>query len=164
MQTPFRKPGKYSQQKTDPLLTKGKFKELEAKLKKLKSKKPKLASEVSRLAELGDFSENVEYQLAKRRLRGTLGAITRLENQLNHAEIIKPKKTGVVQVGSVVVIEVKGNKKTYEILGSTESDPGKGVISHSSPIGAVLLGGKAGDVVEVDIGGKGVEYKIKKVK
>ena len=65
MQIPYRKPGKYMTQKPDHSLTQAKFNELQKKLDKLYATRPQAAKEVTRLAELGDFSENVEYQLAR---------------------------------------------------------------------------------------------------
>lgn len=151
-----------NQPKADPLLTQAKFDELENKLFALKQKRPQLAIEVSRLAELGDFSENVEYQLAKGRLRGLNHAMLKLENQLRQAIIIStPKKTGIVQIGSMVTVSNGKTEKTYQILGSSETDPQKGIISRSSPIGAALLGRKAGDTIEIILGGKTVTYTIK---
>jgi transcription elongation factor GreA len=38
----------------------------------------------------------------------------------------------------------------YQIIGSTESNPLKGLISNESPVGKSLLGGKVGDVVSVN--------------
>lgn len=164
MQVPYRKPGKFSQIKSDPLMTQAKFDELEAKLRKLKKVRPHAAQEVARLAELGDFSENVEYQLAKGRLRGINSGILKLERQLNDAEIIASnKKTDTVQVGHTVTIECNGKQKAYQILGSSETKPEKGIISHNSPIGSALIGKKVGGVVKVKVGEKEVEYKIIKI-
>lgn len=164
MQVPYRKPGKFSQIKSDPLMTQAKFDELEAKLKKLKQIRPEAAKEVARLAELGDFSENVEYQLAKGRLRGINSGILKLERQLNDAEIIAPnKKTDTAQVGHTVMIECNGKQKTYQILGSSETKPEKGIISRNSPIGSALLGHGVGEVVKIKIGEKEVEYKVIKI-
>ena len=66
--------------------------EIERKLARLKKTQPQAAAEVSRLAELGDFSENVEYQLAKGRLRSIINTILKLENQLRNAVLIEPEK------------------------------------------------------------------------
>lgn len=164
MQTPYRKPGPMSQIKPDPLLTQEKFAELKSKLEHLKSIRPKQAEEVSRLADLGDFSENAGYQFAKARLRGINNGITTIEKQLNNAEIITTEaQTDTVQIGHTVTIERDGKTNTYQILGSTETNPQKGIISHLSPIGEALIGCGVNDVVTIKIAGKEVSYTIKKI-
>ncbi len=164
MQIPYRKPTKFSNLTTDPLLTEGKFDELQKKLEKLKRIQPEAAAEVSRLAELGDFSENAEYQLAKGRLRGILGSIAKLEHHLHTAVIIKQQKTDTVQLGHTVTLESAGKQKTYQILGSTETNPEKGIISNNSPIGAALLGAEVGETVTVTLANKKEAlYKIIKI-
>ena len=166
MQIPYRKPGKFSQTKLDPFLTKEKFVELKNKLEKLTNvNRPRAAEEVKRLAELGDFSENVEYQLAKGRLRGINERILILENQIRQAVIIDPRiKTGVIQIGHEVIIDDGGKKKTYLILGSSETNPRKGIISHNSPLGAELIGKRVGEKIKVKLKDKEVEYKIIQIK
>lgn len=160
MQLPYRKPGKYSQIPKDNLITQAKLDNLKKDLAELKIKRPGAAREVSRLAELGDFSENVEYQLAKGRLRGINNAIMKIDFQINHAEIIKTTKNNSrIETGNTVVVETNGQEKTYLILGSSESDPLKNIISYSSPLGAALLGKKVGDEVEI----KEKKYSILKV-
>lgn len=165
MQVPYRKPGKYAMMKPDPMLTVEKIKELEAKLDRLKNySRPKGAEEVKRLAEFGDFSENVEYQLAKGKLRGINNTITTIENQLKNAKIIEPNSQyEVVQIGHSVTITNNGKEKTYLILGSTETNPQQGIISHLSPVGSALIGKKLGETVELKIAGKEVNYKIIKI-
>ena len=164
MQIPYRKPGQYNYAKKDPLITADKLLQLKEKLIKLKRKQPEAASEVARLAQLGDFSENAEYQLAKGRLRRINNEIQILENQLYQAKIIRPLDTSTVQVGHTITIEVNSEPKRYTLLGSEETDPSKGIISHHSPIGSALLGHAVGDVVEVKVGEKVLTYKIKEIK
>lgn len=160
MRTLDRKPGKYGQIKTDPFLTLDKFQELERQLERLKKSQPAAAAEVARLAEMGDFSENFAYQHAKGRLRGINQRILELEHKLNQAEVIQPSRMDTVELGHTVTVECDGAQKTFQILGSTETDPRRGVISHNSPIGAALLGHKIGDVVRVNIAHKEREYQI----
>jgi transcription elongation factor GreA len=160
MQIPYRKPGKYSQQPFDPLMTQTKLAELSRTLEKLKASRPALAAEVARLALLGDFSENVEYQLAKGRLRGLNQRILELEYQVDHATIIEQNNSGAVRVGNTVVVEVDGQTKTFQILGSAETNPAKGIISHTSPIGAALIGRKVGETVEIKVGKNLIKYTI----
>ncbi len=161
MQIPYRKPGKFSQMKQDPLLTQAKFNELKNNLERLKKIRPEAAAEVARLAELGDFSENAEYQLAKSRLRGINNRILFLEQQLSQAVIIpEPQGSSTVQIGSKVTVEVGGVQKVYKILGSTETNPQLGIISYNSPIGEALVGCVVGDVAKIKLVNKEVEYKI----
>ena len=165
MRVPYRKPGKFSQIKSDPLLTPEKFNELKNKLDKLiKFSRPKAAEEVKRLAELGDFSENVEYQLAKGRLRGINQSIMQLENQIQQAEIVEPPpQYETVQVGHKVTIEMNNKQKTYQILGSVETNPEQGIISYNSPIGSALMGHKVEDNVKIKLLDREVECKIIKI-
>ncbi|MBT4153042.1 MAG: transcription elongation factor GreA [Candidatus Magasanikbacteria bacterium] len=166
MQLPKRKPGKYANQPLDPFLTQQKFDELSAKLNTLiKHSRPKWATEVSRLAELGDFSENVEYQLAKGKLRGINSAILKIQYQIDHAQIITPPKGthAKIRIGSTVTISSEGNEKIYQILGRSETNPDKGIISHTSPIGAALLSHKVGDSVELTLPNKTISCTIIRV-
>ena len=166
MQIPYRKPGKFSQMKIDPLVTEKKYQELNAKLEKLKNmSQPQAAAEVARLAELGDFSENAEYQIAKGRLRGINNSILRLEHQLHQAIIIRPlKQTDTVKIGHTVTVERNGKQNTYQLLGSSETDPQKGIISHNSPLGGALMGRMVGEIIAVKLADKEVDYKIVKIK
>lgn len=163
MQLPYRKPTKFSVMQLDPIMSQAKFDELTKKLEKLKAQRPQAAAEVSRLAELGDFSENVEYQLAKGRLRAINNKIMIIETHLNQAQVIEKNTSEIVSIGSIVTVEVDGKEKTYEILGSSETNPTKGVISHTSPIGAALIGHKIKDVIQLKISGKDKTIKIKKI-
>ena len=166
MQVPYRKPGKFSQIKPDLLVTPEKLTELTRKLDRLKNHtRPQAADEVARLAEMGDFSENAAYQMAKGRLRGINNTIMKLEHQTGHAIIIDPKQAkDTVEVGHTITVLLNNQEKIYTILGSAETDPEKGVISHTSPIGQALLGSRVGDTVTVQLAQREVQYKIMKIK
>lgn len=164
MRTLDRKPSKVNTAASDPLITKRKFTELQNELTKLQHIRQQATAEVARLAELGDFSENVEYQLAKGRLRGINNAILKIENQLNQAVIITPtKQTDTIQIGHTVTVETAGGEKTYQILGSSETNPGRGIISHNSPIGDALIGKRVGDSVKIRLADRDVEYEIVRI-
>lgn len=161
MRAPYRKPGKYSLMGTDPIMTKEKLLEIEKKLAKLKKIRPQASEDVRQLSQLGDFSENVEYQLAKGRLRGINQSILNLEKQINRAEIIEPdKNSDRVAVGNKVTVMVNGKEKIFLILGSTETDPQRGIISYSSPIGSALINKKKNDLIKIKIANKEIEYQI----
>lgn len=165
MQVPIRKPGKYTHLKPDPHLTEAKFNEFKAELEKLqKVNRPRAAEEVKRLAEFGDFSDNPAYGMAKGRLRGINQRILDLENQLKNVEIIKPSQNATsVQMGHTITIESEGKQKTYLLLGSSETNPEKGIISHSSPLGTALMGKKVGETVKVTLAKREVEISIVRI-
>lgn len=162
MQIPKRKSEKNNQFKPDYLITKAKFEELQKNLEHLLKQRPGAAEDVARLSQLGDFSENAEYQLAKGRLRGINSAIFSLEQELNKAVIIDPQKqTDTVQLGHrVTVTNNQNQQKIYQILGSKETNPQQGIISHNSPLGTALLGKKIGETISFKAGDKEVFYKI----
>ena len=164
MQVPTRRPGKYTHIKPDPHVTPAKFNELKNELVRMKNRQPRLIAEVSRLASDGDFSENAAYQTAKGRLRGLNQRIMDVENMIKRAVIIEPDSTGcLVGLGSLVTVEKAGARLVYKILGSSETDPGEGVISHNSPLGAALLHRRAGETVNVKLKSREDEYKIIKI-
>jgi transcription elongation factor GreA len=162
MQVPKRKSGKYTNLKTDPHITQAKFDELKNILEKLKKvSRPRAIEESKRLAEMGDFSENAAYSMAKGRLRAINEQILELQDQLKNARIINlDKNIETVQLGHKVTIATEGKQKTYLILGSAETNPTKGIISHHSPIGSALMGRSIGDKVKIQQADKAVEYEI----
>ncbi len=151
MRIPYRKPGIFSQMKPDPLLTADKLEELKKKLEHLKKSQPFAAAEVARLAELGDFSENAEYQMAKGKLRGINGGIFNLQKQIDEAVLIENSgEADKVRIGNTVTVEMNGKRKTFKLLGSVESDPTNGIISHNSPVGIALMDKTVGQEFEIE--------------
>ncbi len=166
MRLPIRKSDKYTYFKTDPYITQAKFDELSKKRERLINiNRPREAEEVKRLAMMGDFSENAGYQIAKGRLRGINQRILDIENLLKNAVIIETKNnTGIAQIGSTVIISRDNKEKEYQILGSEETNPTAGVISHNSPLGSSLIGRKVNDEIEIDLGDRKIKYKIVAIK
>lgn len=120
------------------------------------------AEEVARTQAMGDLSENAAYQDAKWRLRRINSRILSLTEMIKNAIVINPgaNPDGSVAIGSTVTLESNGQESTFTILGTAESNPTKGLISHSSPLGSALVDKFPGDVVEVN----NREYKIIEVK
>ena len=160
MRLPTRKSEKNNLTPVDVHITAAKFDELTVTLARLKKIRPRAANEVKRLAEMGDFSENAAYQIAKGRLRGINSRLSETEYALTHAVIIQPSSGAVVQLGHMVTVAVNGKEKTYRILGASETCPERGIISHNSPIGAALIGRRAGETVSVLLNGKEIVYKV----
>ncbi len=139
---------------------------LRDQLDRLKSALPDLINEARRTAAYGDRSENAEYKEAKSTLRRTQRKILSIENQIKRAVIIQegPNVSGKIQLGSIVVLELNGTRKTFQILGSHEADPTKGQISHQSPLGSALIGCTKGDIVSVQTPKGPQKYKVLEIK
>ncbi len=111
-----------------------------------------VAEAIERARELGDLSENGDYQAAKDHQGHMEGRIRQLESILNNAEIVNEVHDGLVGAGSVVTIRYDGDDEdadeTY-LLGSIEERHDVyDVISPGSPLGAALIGHAAGETVE----------------
>lgn len=164
MRVPIRKSDKIPGEKLDTKITLEKYQILQKTLEKLKNQiRPKESEEVKILSTTGDYSENAGYQAAKAKLRRTNNKINKIEYLLARAEIIEVNKnSNQVEIGSSVKLEVDNQIKEYQILGSAETDPGRGLISYSSPLGACLLNKKKGDVFSIPNSNK--KYKIISIK
>lgn len=136
--------------------------ELEERINALR---PEIATRIKEAKELGDLSENAEYDAAKDAQASNEGRIEEIKNILENAVIIESTNgSGIVRVGSSVKVESKNGTQTFVIVGAAESDPVKGFISNESPLGAAFLGHKKGDKIEVKTPKGVTEYKILEVK
>ena len=90
--------------------------------------------------------------------------ITQTEYNLEHAQIIQAQKNyDVIEIGCSVTVDSEKGSSTFQILGSSETNPAKGIISHTSPIGSALLGHRVGEKVKIFIGSKEIEYTVVKI-
>lgn len=166
MQVPKRKPGKFADEKPDRLVSPEKLRSMERALARIMDEElPQASKDVAAAKEMGDFSENAAYTEAKARLRRLQSRAASLKDRIAHAEVIErgAAPDGSVRVGATVRVRVNGREKTFEILGSQETDPGAGRISHASPLGALLLGRKAGETVVLTRDGRNIAYEILEV-
>ena len=139
------------------------LKHLQEQLVCLKKALPDFINETRRTAAYGDRSDNAEYKEAKSILRRTHRQIFSIENQLRRATIITSGQNakGTAQLGSIVLLESEeGVQNTFRILGPHETDPGKGLISHQSPLGAALINHRKGDSVVIQTENGAKEYRI----
>lgn len=114
--------------------------------------RPRVAEEVDRAKQLGDFSENAEYQDAKHRLARMNARIFTLHDRLHRVRVIEDhaaSSTNLVQIGSVVTVRTNDHERTYHIVGPQESNPARGRISYVSPLGGALLKKAVGDTAHV---------------
>lgn len=100
--------------------------------------------------EHGDLKENSDYHAAREEQSFLEGRVQAIEARLRSAVIVDAPAAGsTVGLGSVVTLDDDGETVTYTIVGADESDPKRGRISSSSPVGRALVGRDAGDVVIV---------------
>ncbi len=107
-----------------------------------------------------DPTENPGLRDAVSRQQQVEEEIEKLKNILNNYEVIEGGSGDNVELGSVVEVEVDGEKDKFQIVGPLEADPVNGKISYESPVGKALLGAKPGE--EVEAGGSIVKatYKV----
>lgn len=114
--------------------------------------------------EMGDLSENGAYKAARAELSSIDSSIRHLNKLILLGRIIETPATGVIGIGSKVRLQTKYVQIEYEIVGSFESDPSEGKISHVSPLGKVLLGKKPLDILTVPTPDGPVSYQVLTVK
>ena len=124
-------------------------------------KRPDVVARITAARELGDLSENADYEAARHDQSFIEGRIQTLEDMIERASIIDEKQTGdAVHFGSTVVVERDGHQERFTIVGPTEANPREGRISHASPIGQALLGKRAGDEVVVTSPAGQTSYRV----
>lgn len=148
------------------ILTQEGYTKLQEELEYLKSTRRAEVSEHLKVARgFGDLSENAEYDAAKEEQRQLEERILVIEQQLKNAQVIKEDDStqqDVVHLGSTVkVLDTEYNEEmTFTIVGTVEANPKKNKISNESPLGAMLLGKKAGDELVVETPGESVKYRV----
>jgi transcription elongation factor GreA len=140
-------------------------KKIEEELERLRGEEmPALAERIRQARDLGDLSENFDYQDAKRQQAFLNGRIADLSAMLDRAKIVEEAGPGseVVGMGSVVTVKDLdfGDEFSYTIVGANEADPLNDKISPLSPVGKALMGKKAGEQIDVETPGGKATYEI----
>ena len=167
MQIPRRQWSRRLPPNTEPVyLTPEGVKRLEARLARLKRSLPAAIEEAGRTAAYGDRSDNAEYKEAKGILRRTRGQILNIEDQLKRIVEISTgaDAAGKIRLGSTVTLSTGNSVKIFRIVGSSETDPSHGRISHTSPLGAGLMAHGVGEVVTVPTPAGAQTYKILEIR
>ena len=149
----------------DIWLTEREVEKRRQKLDYLKGERRLEIAEMLKIARgFGDLSENAEYDAAKNEQAKNEYDIAVLEDELQHVHIIDETTlaSGGVNIGTTVTVRnaKNGFETTYQIVGTTEADPRQGKISNESPIGAALMGHKAGEKVDVHTPGGLLQLEI----
>jgi len=123
--------------------------ELKKEHGELVAQRTEVAERIKQARELGDLSENAEYQSAREEQDRLETRISEVEQVLRNVSIIKkPKSHSAVTLGSNVKLKASNGKaQQFQVVGTMEADPLSGKISDESPLGKLLMGKKVGDEV-----------------
>jgi len=149
------------------ILTKQGYQKVKDELEFLKKEKlPELAKRIAEAKELGDLSENAEYQEAKDEQGLIAKRINELEEVLRIATVTSTENinTSIVEIGNTVEVESDGKIYNFTIVSSNEVNPESGKISNESPLGQSFLGRKKGEVIEIEVPKGKITYKVLTIK
>lgn len=133
-------------------LTKEGLEKIKKELNQLQNvRRAEIAQRIHDAKELVGAQNAPEYEDARNEQAFVEGRILTLENIIQNAEIIEETHDHLhVRIGSTVtVLNHKGEKEHFTIVGSTEADPKEHKISNESPVGIALLDKNVGDEVQV---------------
>ena len=128
------------------------------------AQRPVISAAIAEAREKGDLSENAEYDAA-RDAQGLLEVkIARLKEKVANARVIDESKLSAdtVQLLSKVTVENLNAKMKmqFQIVGESEADFSKGLLSASTPIGQALMGHGKGEIVEAKVPSGIIKFKI----
>lgn len=128
------------------------------------AQRPVISAAIAEAREKGDLSENAEYDAA-RDAQGLLEVkIARLKEKVTNARVIDESKLSAdtVQLLSKVTVENMNAKMKmqFQIVGESEADFSKGLLSASTPIGKALIGHSKGEIVEAKVPSGIMKFKI----
>lgn len=141
---------------------------IQEELRYLKEEKRQELSEYmgSAIAD-GDLRESAAYDEARMLQSENEMRIADLEELLHRAVVIEAEEgdNATARLGASLVLEgPDGNETVFHLVGTHEADVLEGKISDESPLGRTLVGRKAGDTVQIELGGKPVKYLVKDVR
>ena len=128
------------------------------------AQRPVISAAIAEAREKGDLSENAEYDAA-RDAQGLLEVkIARLKEKVANARVIDESKLSAdtVQLLSKVTVENMNAKMKmqFQIVGESEADFSRGLLSASTPIGKALIGHSKGEIVEAKVPSGIMKFKI----
>ena len=125
--------------------------------------RPRLIEDVQTARAFGDLSENFEYKCAKQEKNRNDSRVRYLQRMIKTARVIEDcsrADTAGLYDTVEILMENTGRTRKIQLVTTLRQDALKGLISKESPVGKAVLGKRAGDRVQVDMGG-GRSYWLK---
>jgi transcription elongation factor GreA len=114
-----------------------------------------VAAEIQRAREMGDLSENGDYQAAKDKQGMMEARIRHLESILKHCEIVERSDGSTVEPGVVVTLMYDGDDESdaekFYVGSLEEGHRDLTVITPGSPLGKAIIGCSAGEWIEYQV-------------
>lgn len=125
---------------------------------------PRIEKALGAAREMGDLSENAEFDAAREELWNLEQQISELESKLALADVIDISKIAqdTIAIGAFLTVEEMGagRKEEFMLVGEGELRKDIDTVSVTSPLGQAFIGKKAGDIVEVQAPRGAVRYKV----
>ncbi|HXG62950.1 MAG TPA: transcription elongation factor GreA [Planctomycetota bacterium] len=146
-------------------MTREGYEQIRRKLDHLKNVElPRLQKALGEARELGDLSENSEFDAARSEMWNVDQQIAELEQKLALADVIDPSalKLDAIAIGAFVRAEDLETRRREEFLlvGEGEVRNDVDTVSVVSPLGQAFLGKKVGDVAEVQAPRGRIRYRV----
>ena len=161
------RPPRKEGQQPSATLTLDAYSRLKGELDELKTTgRTRMAERLLAARELGDISENAEYDSAKDEQGLMEARIRKLEQMLRDPEIIEtPASADAVIAGMVVTVRPLDDDHPEDeiyLLADSAEERAQGVrtITTTSPLGSALLGSKIGDEVAYEAPGGKFRYQV----
>ncbi|MCL2507663.1 MAG: transcription elongation factor GreA [Oscillospiraceae bacterium] len=124
-----------------------------------------IAARIKEARSFGDLSENAEYDEAMNAQAIMEARIAKLEDELGGARIIDEDEISTEEIKTGVKVKLHDVEMdedvVYQILGKSQADPEKGIISDQSPVGKALIGRKIGETVTAELpNGAAIQFEI----
>lgn len=150
------------------IMTRHTFDRLHAELSRVNLElKTTIPQAIRKAREHGDLSENAEYDAAKRKQADYSQRLAQLDKQLEKVRILEdlPPAEEKAGPGTLVTLrdEATGSESIHWILGEGDHDYGPEVISYRAPLGKLLTGRKADEVVEYPQGDETRRLRIVRI-
>jgi transcription elongation factor GreA len=125
---------------------------------------PRVEKALGAAREMGDLSENAEFDVAREMMWNLEQQIAELEDKIARAEVIDTAnlKQDSVAIGALLKVEEMDARRKEEFLLVGEGEVRRDVdtVSVTSPLGQAFIGKKAGEVVEVEAPRGRIRYRI----